>query len=264
MSLGLSKLNLNDEDMVLLGDALSKVDRVVTSIDVTENNITSLGAAALFRAFGPKSGISDLNLSGNDISTAPIDLLKMMNARPPKLTSLDVSKNPLGDDTIKLLCKGIQVNPNPNLTLLDLTKINLGDSGAIALAEMMAYNTTIIDLRVSENDITSVGVKAFGKALETNKTLQSLYMNRLHCGPDGFQSIAHAVKSKTCGLKYLDASACLLGDEGASVLLDCVNENDVEGFTVDLIDNGIRGGPEFTKLVCSKIRSGEIKSLDMS
>ena len=55
---------------------------------------------------------------------------------------------------------------------------NVGDRGAVALAEMLKSNGTLASLDVSSNNIDYDGITALSAALADNSTLRALYIRR--------------------------------------------------------------------------------------
>jgi len=57
---------------------------------------------------------------------------------------------------------------------LDLGENKIGDSGATAMAEMLAVNSTLQTLSLQLNSIGSLGATALAKALASNHTLRGV------------------------------------------------------------------------------------------
>lgn len=70
-----------------------------------------------------------------------------------------------------LCCAG-----NARIDTLNVSANNLGDRGAVALAEMLKSNTTLGSLDVSSNNIDYDGITALSAALADNTTLRALYI----------------------------------------------------------------------------------------
>jgi hypothetical protein len=66
---------------------------------------------------------------------------------------------------------------NIPLTRIDFTLNNIGDAGAIVLAEALEKNKTLRELNLNYNKISDIGANALARALETNTTLTKLYIN---------------------------------------------------------------------------------------
>ena len=70
---------------------------------------------------------------------------------------------------------------------LDLDGSRIGDSGATELAGVLS-ESTIVKLRLHENEITDKGVKALAAALRTNSTIAELYLSYNKIGNSGVAS----------------------------------------------------------------------------
>eukprot|EP00811_Abedinium_folium_P011477 NODE_20627_length_789_cov_6.936556.p2 GENE.NODE_20627_length_789_cov_6.936556~~NODE_20627_length_789_cov_6.936556.p2 ORF type:complete len:138 (-),score=24.77 NODE_20627_length_789_cov_6.936556:13-426(-) len=83
------------------------------------------------------------------------------------LTSLFLSRNEIGDAGAQALAKALR--SNNHLEYLSLSGNEIGDAGAQALAAMLHQNRTLKDLCLYSNEIGDAGTQALSKAKE--KTL---------------------------------------------------------------------------------------------
>jgi Ran GTPase-activating protein (RanGAP) involved in mRNA processing and transport len=63
---------------------------------------------------------------------------------------------------------------NAVLTMLDLSKNNIGQSGGVAIAAMLAANNALVELDLAWNALRPVAAEAIAQALSANNTLQRL------------------------------------------------------------------------------------------
>jgi internalin A len=170
------------------------------------------------------------------------------------LTSLDLSRNSIGNEEAKALSK------LTTLSHLELSNNSLGDEGAVALsslanldylylfnneiedegAKALSALTTLSSLELSSNNIKDEGAKALSKltnltslglsrniigdegakALSTLTKLTSLELSSNRIGPEGAK-----ILSKQTKLSTLDLSGNRLGDEGCRMVLEAFLDN---------------------------------------
>lgn len=106
------------------------------------------------------------------------------------LKELSITNNDITDKGIRDIAAGIAQNPQTAITLLDLSGNDISDIGAISLSKMLKINKTIKQIRLEAKDlnfrslipgqiihhISRVGVKYILSALQTNNTLEKLYI----------------------------------------------------------------------------------------
>ncbi|XP_078358279.1 uncharacterized protein LOC144643036 [Oculina patagonica] len=138
------------------------------------------------------------------------------------LTVLNLSKNNIGDIGATGLTEALQ--KNTSLTLLNLSKNNIGDVGATGLAEALKDNTSLTFLDLSDNNIGDVGATGLAKALQDNTSLTRLALSGSNIGDHGAAGLASALK-ENISLAVLALSGNNIGDHGASGLAGALQEN---------------------------------------
>ena len=113
-------------------------------------------------------------------------------------------------------------------SLLEIQRISrphaIRDSGAAILAHLMATNSTLTELYLSQNGIGDSGAAALAKAVEINSTLTKLDLSCNRVGDSGAAALAKAVEINST-LTKLDLSYNGIGDSGASELAKAVETN---------------------------------------
>jgi len=164
---------------------------------------TSLKPDALGRlleGLGPHSSLRELNLSSNALKAAGAGVLARC---------LEVS----GDRI-----RGGQV-PLPFLDRVDVSDNNFCDSGATALTKMISNRSKvhIIDLRLSSNSISAIGIeKIMNKLLSHN--LISLSLDKNAIGDQGCQLVAASLQSMK-SLGRLNLNFNQIGSRGINSLM---------------------------------------------
>jgi Ran GTPase-activating protein (RanGAP) involved in mRNA processing and transport len=84
----------------------------------------------------------------------------------------------IGDELTAVLCQGLK--RSESLEFLTLTYNQIGNRGALALADLVSGSETLKELDIGDNVIADDGFVSIGKALETNRALEGLYLHILH------------------------------------------------------------------------------------
>ncbi len=120
---------------------------------------------------------------------------------------------------------------NPKLTSLDLEGNGIGDAGATALATALQTNTTLTSLNLECNGIGAAGATALATALQTNTTLTEL--NLEHNDIRDVAAVA-LLSARLCCTVHLDRNHF----DGAK---DCCTQMSQSGASWDLSRQGLSG-----------------------
>lgn len=112
----------------------------------------------------------------------------------------------------------------------------LEDDGAIALAEVLKNNNTLISLELEWNDIGDIGAAALAAALKGNQTLRKLDLARNKITDAGISSFAELLKSKK-NLDKLEVFGNPFGEKGAKALIDAMQFNYSLTKAIDFLPN---------------------------
>jgi hypothetical protein len=80
---------------------------------------------------------------------------------------LDLEGQELGDDGAMEIAEGLKTNKT--LQVLKLTDNGISDVGAVAIANALKQNSTLTHLSLQDNDVTNEGAVAISEALDVNK-----------------------------------------------------------------------------------------------
>jgi hypothetical protein len=140
------------------------------------NNIRDDGARAFAMAFRVNAArdnptLTLLSLESNNIGEwGVLELAGVLNST--SLSVLNLSSNRFGVVSARALAAALHTNVR--LSRLRLVNIDLGDEVPLMLARTLQINTTLTRLVVTVN--ATNGAQALASALDTNRTLQSLWM----------------------------------------------------------------------------------------
>ena len=114
--------------------------------------------------------------------------------------------------------------PGPWCTMIDLDSNNLGDAGAVALAEQLKINRKVVTLRIGANSIGDAGAIALAEALKVNRKLTSLDIGHNEIGPRGAKALVEALKSNRA-LSTLILYKNSIGASGATAIAEMLKYN---------------------------------------
>ena len=63
-------------------------------------------------------------------------------------------------------------------TFVSLMGMSISDDGAVALAQALQHNSTLLQVDLSENSISDDGAVALAQALRHNSTLKELHLSK--------------------------------------------------------------------------------------
>jgi uncharacterized protein (TIGR02996 family) len=174
-------------------------------------NLRTSGLIELLRPPGRLSGLRELNLCENDLSTQVIRALAECPFQ--RLERLNLSFNDLETPAIRAIANSERMS---NLRSLDLGfNSSLGDAAAAALAKS-PHLGNLVALDLGSWSLKARGVKALISApwMEHVARLDLSYFTA--AGPRGLQALAEA---DLPGLRHFSLGCSELTDEGLSVLL---------------------------------------------
>ena len=167
------------------------------------------------------TSLTSLDLSRNSIGDEGASSLSEALRVNTSLTSLDLSGNSIGDEGASSLSETLRVNTS--LTSLDLSRTCISD-GASSLSEALRVNTSLTSLDLSLNSIADEGASSLSEALRVNTSLTSLNLQNNCISNEGSHSLFEALIVNT-SLTSLDLSLNSIGDEGAHSLSEALRVN---------------------------------------
>lgn len=130
-----------------------------------------------------------------------------------------------GDEISKQFFVYLEELKNNKIQSLDLTsKYDLGVLGAKSLSITLLHNTSLIHLKLKDNNLKDKQVEYLAQALLKNTTLQRFDLSYNEIGDNGFKYLAQALLKNTA-LQYLDIICNDMGEEGAKHFSNLLLEN---------------------------------------
>ena len=156
------------------------------------------------------------------IDNKEIDQLSQALSVNTELTHLNLSGNEIGESGAQLLSEALSVNTK--LTHLNLSGNQIGKSGAQLLSKALSVNTELTHLNLSGNQIGKSGAQFLSDALFCNTTLTHLNLDDNLVGPDGVAYLSLALVFNTT-LTYLNLDGNLAQAFGATYLSRALSRN---------------------------------------
>jgi len=212
---------------------MSSNDTVI-SLDLSENQLGVDGqqvkfATAFSGVVAQNCTLTAIDLSGNFLRDAGIEVLKSAFQNSTTLRDLSLAKNCigiLGGEAI-----GHVIKYNTSITKLNVSSNDLRGDGVFAIAKALDTNCSLKELDISSNAMASVDdavqdeeagqvgtndavVELASVLTKKNITLEVLHMRNDEIGPEGGLSLAEMLRFDGA-LRELDISNNQIGDEAA-------------------------------------------------
>jgi len=182
--------------------------------DFSDNTIGDKGATEMSRAIVLSKSLTSLNLSKNDITEIGAKILGLVlepgNGNSPMLKKLMLANNNIKDKGAKHIAKALEYNQV--LSHLDLRGNNLRDESAKSFADALLKNGAMVSINLFENPIGINGVNSLLHAIEENpkSAMFDLKLNDIHKETIGNKmSALHQVREKLAKQAILSAVASL-------------------------------------------------------
>jgi Ran GTPase-activating protein (RanGAP) involved in mRNA processing and transport len=227
-NLAINNSVLSREDVQQLTAALRQ-NTALQSLDLESSALGSAGLAEIAPALYRNTSIKTLDLANNgldDIESA--NVLRELLRRNKTITSLGLFDNTFGLNAAAARNIFEGVHSNTALQQLYLRGCGLGDRGVSILANALAIrNAGILELALSWNEITSVGVRALvDDNVEAAKTLTELCLSGNPIRSEGATILADALGCNAMpSLKELDLDHCGIEDDGCVALMSALEQN---------------------------------------
>ena len=171
----LKHLNIGDRTISAICDSVNMA-KIVKVIDLTDNNITAVGAEALLRQLS--STVEVLILKSNRIGLLGAQSLRhvLMSPVHQNLKYLNLSHNKLGDKASLLVMTALI--HSRNVQRLEMADNGLEKHCCVALAALLrSKNCQLLELDISGNHLTASDFSCVVKAFEVNETVWNLNMS---------------------------------------------------------------------------------------
>lgn len=195
--------SIGTEGLKYLAEALA-FNTATVAFNLSKNEIEGEGIAYLVNALEHNTTLEDLDLGGNAMQDEGAkvsqrisrNLLFGFNGTSPTRIML---MYPAGFFFCQTLCEFMANSPSINIKRLSLATNNIGDDGAVAIAEMLTKNRTLESIDLSNNLIDYDGFVALAQAMVENQTLKEIYLDGNYAGAMGSSAFFRGI-SKNEGI----------------------------------------------------------------
>ena len=193
----------------MFAEVLSSTQSLV-HLDLSSNSISTTGGAAIISSLETNNSLINLNLSSYE----------------------GLSRNTLGPNGVKALRFVLRVNRY--LAILSLAGNFIGDIGVGYLCEGLEGNTTLIELNLAQNEITSEGIKIMEKGFKHSE-VQILNLSKNPIKNKGAKIIANMImRGSDIKIDDLNLTECQITYQGAmSIFISLKRSLEITKLTLD-------------------------------
>eukprot|EP01132_Coremiostelium_polycephalum_P010112 gene10112-12404_t len=189
----LERSNLGDEGVILISKAL-KQQAIITSLDLSDNNITAVGMKELAQAVNINKSLKYLKLDGNHF----------------------------GDEGLALLSQGLK-NKSSTLKSLYLSDCKITSKGIVHLTESLENNKSVETIHLNSNTIGVEGAVLLSKLLHSNHTLRNISLFFCGIGEGGAKSFLQCLQQQQNHDKFSLCTLNLKGNKVPGPILESIN-----------------------------------------
>ena len=170
--LDMSGCSLGEENVRIFADRFDYGWGIIR-LDLSENPIGDDGVAELLMALCDNDTVCELYLRDTGITGDIADDVREYLSKTPVLHQLDISNNNLGDEIALALADVLPVQDT--LVVLNVEGCRITGSGGVAIFEALTENTTLKRINVRNNFLGESAVEILGH-LQQNETLMFVDM----------------------------------------------------------------------------------------
>ncbi|XP_076783522.1 NACHT, LRR and PYD domains-containing protein 2-like [Arvicanthis niloticus] len=200
------------------------INQSLTCVDFSNNKLLDEGAKLLCMSLKyPKCSLKRVSLEQCQLTEECCEDLSSLLMVSQKLTHLSLSKNNLGDDGVKILCRGLN-SPKCKLQMLVIQQCSITAHGCKCISEMLCEDSNLTHLDMGLNPIAN-GVMFLCNTIKNPKcSLKCLGLWGCSFSPLYCEKLAAAIASNK-KLEILDLGQNILGNSGVAEILRTLSDN---------------------------------------
>ncbi|XP_043537004.1 NACHT, LRR and PYD domains-containing protein 3-like [Chiloscyllium plagiosum] len=169
--------NLTDNGVKLLSETLKREDCQIQILDLSSNDLSHTDAQELAKGLSSNSSLTQLNLSQNKLGdTGVTNVCEALSSPQCKIQSLLLCENLIRGKVVEKLM--LTLSTNWSLTSLNLNKNKLGDQGIrLMIAALGQRSCTLQTLELEGNGITNAYTEDLAVAPTTNVALTKVNLS---------------------------------------------------------------------------------------
>ena len=148
-------------------------------LDLERRNMADDQLAKVWEALRGNTSVTELRVKYNNLAASGAALAAVLEGNKT-ITSADLSRNEMGEETMVAVAKMLE--KNTGLTHLDVSTNMPGEDGLKAFAGAIAANTTLRVLKLDCSQMKDADAPQFVEALKTTTTLKEFTAFRTRCG----------------------------------------------------------------------------------
>jgi Ran GTPase-activating protein (RanGAP) involved in mRNA processing and transport len=165
---------------------------------------------------------ADLSFSDCKTEKQQVELARALASSTCRVATLGLCSNKIRGDGAVALADALKANTS--VIEIDLHNNEIWDSGAVALADALKTNTSVTTINLRRNTIGNSGAVALADALKANTSVIEIILSENVIGDAGAVELADALKTNNTVAK-IDLSWNKIGDSGAVALADALKTN---------------------------------------
>ncbi|XP_067833993.1 NACHT, LRR and PYD domains-containing protein 5-like, partial [Heptranchias perlo] len=252
VKLYLNHNQLKDLDVIKLCSALKEPQCRLQVLHLSHNQITSNSCQAMVSVLTQSQALSWLNLTHNKIGNSGVKILcRALKDQDCKLQKLSLKHNNLTYDSCEELASALK--ENCGLLDLDISANKITDLGVGFLCQVLKNsNSKIQCLRFSLNNLSAKCCQDLAAILVELRTINGLHLNFNTLGDSGVKYLCAALKDRDAGMEELSLKSNYLTDECCGDLVSALCVKSTLKY-LDLSFNGLtdKSLDHFHRLVLS-------------